>query len=56
MQNKWLLSQQSRQKRSKTKIRIFTTMFGFPNHTLKLKAADQPQSAWEESHLTRDIT
>ena len=56
MQNRWLLSQQSRQKRKKIKIRIFTAMFGFPNHTLKLKAAHQPQSALEESHLTRDIT
>ena len=27
-------------------------MFRFPNHTLKLKAPDQPQSAGEESLLT----
>ena len=27
-----------------------------PNHTLKLKAPDQPQSAGGESILTRDIT
>ena len=38
------------------KIGIFTAMFCFPNHTLKLKAPDQPQSAREESLLTRDIT
>ena len=31
-------------------------MFRFPNQTLKLKAPDQPQSAAEESLLTRDIT
>ena len=31
-------------------------MFRFPNHTLRFKALDQPQSAGEESHLTRDIT
>ena len=31
-------------------------MFHFPNHTLKLKAPEQPQSAGEESHLTCDIT
>ena len=31
-------------------------MFHFPTHILKLKAPDQPQSAGEESHLTRDIT
>ena len=31
-------------------------MFRFPNHTLKLKAPDQPQSTGEESLLTRDIT
>ena len=28
----------------------------FPNHTLKLKVPDQPQSAVEESILTHDIT
>ena len=56
-QNIWFLkSQQSKQKRNKTKIGIFTAMFRFPNHTLKLKAPDQPQSAGEESLLTRDIT
>ena len=44
-----LLSQQSKQKRHKIKIRIFTTMFFFPNHTLKMKAPDHPQSAGEES-------
>ena len=31
-------------------------MFRFPNHTLKVKAPDQWQSAGEESLLTRDIT
>ena len=31
-------------------------MIRFPNHTQKLKAPDQPQSAGEESLLTRDIT
>ena len=31
-------------------------MFRFPNHTQKLKAPNQPQSAGEESILTRDIT
>ena len=46
--NKWFLSQQSRQKRNKIKLRIFTVMFRFPNHTLKLKAPDQPQSEGEE--------
>ena len=55
-QNEWILRQQSKQKRSKIKIRIFTAMFRFPNHTLKLKAPDQPQSAGEESLLARDIT
>ena len=55
-QNKWFLSQQSKQKRNKIKIRIFTAVFRFPNHTLKLKPPDQPQSAGEESLLTRDIT
>ena len=38
------------------KTGIFTAMFRFPNQTLKLKAPDQPQSATEESLLTRDIT
>ena len=28
----------------------------FSNHTLKLKASNQPQSAGEESLLARDIT
>ena len=55
-QNEWILRQQSKQKRSKIKIRIFTAMFRFPNHTLKLKAPDQPQSVGEESLLTYDIT
>ena len=55
-QNKCFLSQQSKQKRNKIKIGIFNAMFRFPNHTLKLKAPDQPQSAGEESLLTRDIT
>ena len=44
-----VLSQQSKQKRDKIKIGIFTAMFRFPNYTLKLKAPDQPQSAGEES-------
>ena len=49
------LSQQSKQKWSKIKIGIFTAMFLLqyfclldicvPNHNLKLKAPDQPQSA-----------
>ena len=51
-----VLSQQSKQKRNKIKVGIFTAMFRFPNHTLKLKAPDQPQSTGEESLLTRDIT
>ena len=55
-QNKWFLSQQSKQKRNKIKIGIFTAMFRFPNHTLKLKAPEQLQSEVEESHLTDDIT
>ena len=54
--NKWFLSQQSKQKRNKIKIGIFTAMFRFPNHTLKLKAPDQQQSTGEESLLTRVIT
>ena len=44
-QNKWFLSQQSKQKRKKIKIGIFTAMFRFPNHSLKLKAPNQLQSA-----------
>ena len=51
-----VLIQQSKQNRKKIKIGIFTSMFRFSNHTLKLKAPDQPQSAGEESLLTRDIT
>ena len=39
------LSQQSKQKRNNIKIGISTVMFRFPNHTLKLKAPDKPQSA-----------
>ena len=31
-------------------------MFRFPNHTLKLKPPDQPQTAREESLLTRVVT
>ena len=56
MQNKWFLSQQSKQKQNKMKIEIFPIMFRFPNHTLKLKAPDQLQSEREESLLTDDIT
>ena len=37
-------------------IFVYTAFFRFPNHTLKLKAPDQRQSAGEESLLTRDIT
>ena len=37
-------------------IFAYMSFFRFPNHTLKLKAPDQPQSAREESLLTRDIT
>ena len=55
-QNKWFLSQQSKQKWNKIKIGIFTAMFRFLNHNLKLKAPDQPQSEGEESLLTGDIT
>ena len=66
-QNKWFSSQESKQKRNKIKIGIFTarflmqyfgytTFFRFSNHTLKLKAADQPQSAGKESLLIWDIT
>ena len=50
------LSQQSKQKRKKIKIEIFTVMFRFPNHTLKVNAPEKPPSAGEESLLTRDIT
>ena len=39
-----VLSQQSKQKRNKIKIRILTAMFRFPIHTLKFEAPDQPQS------------
>ena len=53
VQNKCFLSQQSKQKQSKIKI---GAMFRFPNHTLRLQAPDQPQSAGEESPLTRGIT
>ena len=53
-QNKWFLSQKSKQKRNKNKIGIFTVMsqcnifaytafFCFPNHTVKLRAPEQPQ-------------
>ena len=35
---------------------IFTAISRFPDHTLKLKAPDQPQSTGEESLLARDIT
>ena len=31
-------------------------MFRFPNHTLKLKPPDQPQTARKESLLTRVVT
>ena len=34
---------------------VFTAFFRFLNHILNLKALDQPQSASEESLLTRDI-
>ena len=51
---------QGSQKRNKIKIGIFTAMFCFPNHTLKLKAPDQSQSAGDVYHvqslLTHDIT
>ena len=40
---------------NKVKIEIFTVMFCFPNHTLKLKAPDQPGDG-DESLLTRAIT
>ena len=51
-----VLSQQSKQKQNKIKIGIFTAMSRFANHTLKLKAPDQPQSEGEESLLAGDIT
>ena len=35
---------------------FYRTFFRFPDHTLKLKAPDQPESAGEENVLTRDIT
>ena len=35
---------------------IFTAISRFPDHTLKLKAPDQPQSTGEESFLAGDIT
>ena len=59
-QNKWFLSQQSKQKRNKI-CHVFNaifllTFFRFPNHTLKLKAPDQPQSARVKYLLTCDIT
>ena len=50
-QNEWFLSEQRKQKRNKTKIGIFTAMSRFPDHTLKLKAPDQPQSSGEESDI-----
>ena len=56
MQSKSFLTQQREQKWNKIKIGIFTAMIRFPNHTLKLKAPDQPQSAMEETLLTNDIT
>ena len=56
MQSKSFLTQQREQKWNKIKIGIFTAMIQFPNHTLKLKAPDQPQSAMEETLLTNDIT
>ena len=55
-QNKWFLSQQSKQKQNKITIGFFTAMFRFLSHTLKLKAPDQPQSEGEESLLTGDVT
>ena len=55
-QNKWSLSQQSKQKQHKIKIGIFIAVFRFPNLTLKFTASDKSQSAGEESPLTRDIT
>ena len=51
-----VLSQQSKKKRNKIKIGNFIVMFRFLNHTLKLKAPDQPQRKGEESLLTGDIT
>ena len=58
MQNKRILSEskQSKQKWNKIKIGIFSAMSSFPDHALKLKAPDQPQSTGEESILARDIT
>ena len=37
-QNKWFLSQQSKQKRSKINIGIFTAMFRFPNRTPEIES------------------
>ena len=34
----------------------YRAFFRSPNHRLKLKAPDQPQSAGEESLLSSDIT
>ena len=51
-QNQWFLGKQSKQKWSKIKSRIFTAMFRFPNHKLKLNAPEQSQSAGEVSLLT----
>ena len=39
-----MVFKQSKQNQSKIKIGIFTVIFRFPNHTLKLKAPDKPQS------------
>ena len=51
-----LLSQQSKQKQNKIKIKIFTAICHFSNDTLTLKPPDQLQSTEEEFLLTGDIT
>ena len=56
LQIKSLLSQQSKQKRNKIKIGIFTAICRFSNHTLTSKPPDQLQSTEEECLLTGYIT
>ena len=49
-------SRSRQEKVSKVNKNVYTTFFRFPNHILKLKEPDQPESAGEESYLTSDIT
>ena len=46
----------SRRESQQSKKNVYTAFFRFPNHILKLKEPDQPESAGEESYLTSDIT